>query len=644
MIVSKKWLDTFFREKLPPAQVLADTLLLHAFEIEGVEERNGDTILDIDVLPNRAHDSLSHRGVARELATLLNLPLREERYTPHAFDTKTKTFRLRDESNGACKRYIAVRLDGVRIGESPDWIKNRLETIGQRSINNLVDATNYVLFDLGQPLHVFDADKVVGGITVRFAREGEEMELLGGGTISLHPEDLVIADDEGPLALAGVKGGTKAEIDENTENIIIEAANFDPIRIRKTARRHKLATDASKRYENGITSELAWEGANAMLSLLEELAAKPSTTLWVNPQGFPYTEFYPEPEENAIISLRQEHVQKVLGFPISSQEIEEIFRKLRFRYVSEGDGTYRVVVPHERLDLRIPEDLIEEIGRIYGYDKIPVESLDSIPFDPQVNESFFREQELRNFFLERGFSELMNYTFTEEGELRVLNPLQADRNFLRAEMEDGMEEALEKNTRYADFMNLRRIRVFEFDHIHRKDSEETYVSFAIRNVSKREKKEFGTEEEQREALKEELRRFCRNEEIPFQDFEKGTSFPLSACRIELPEDLRSLLEGRSYSDSDVFHPISPFPYIRRDVSFWAPEGMGEEAFLKAVNELSLENLKRVYHTDEFTKEGRTSHTFSLFFQAPDRTLTDEEVNRETDKVYNWLREQGAEVR
>ena len=260
MLISYNWLQTYFKEKLPPADKVAEVLIFHSFEIESVEKHSDDFIFDVKVLPDRAHDCLSHRGVARELSVHLGTKVVEDKKPlgvsggkpkrPLSINVKEPTF---------CLRYTSLLIEGIKIGPSPGWLKSRLESIGQKSINNVVDATNLVMFDLGQPLHAFDADKVKGGIEVRMAKDGEKITTLGGKEITLEKDILVIADDEAPLAIAGIKGGNKAEVDAGTKNIILEAANFSPVSVRKTSKRLGIQTDSSKRFENELSPETAKE-------------------------------------------------------------------------------------------------------------------------------------------------------------------------------------------------------------------------------------------------------------------------------------------------------------------------------------------------------------------------------------------------
>ena len=261
MKYSYTWLQEHLAQPLPSVEELARTITIKAFEVEGMEKfaATNDTVLDIKVLPDRAHDALAHRGMAREIAALFGSKRKEREMKTHERDEQVAAVRVEVEEKELCPRYIGVRVDGVEIGPSPEWLQTKLASIGQRSINNIVDLTNFILFDLGQPMHAFDAAKVVGGITVRLAKTGEQMTTLDGKALTLDGTELVIADDEGVLALAGVKGGKKAEVDSTTTAIIFECANFDATATRKTSTKHNIKTDASKRYENGMTSELAGE-------------------------------------------------------------------------------------------------------------------------------------------------------------------------------------------------------------------------------------------------------------------------------------------------------------------------------------------------------------------------------------------------
>jgi phenylalanyl-tRNA synthetase beta chain len=280
MKVSRAWLNTFFDTELPSAEKLSEALTFHAFEIDGVDEKDKDSILDVKVTANRGHDCLSHRGIAKELSAILKLPFTKDPMAKQpTLLPQTDAVSVTLEDPALSPRYIAGYIKGVKVGPSPEWLQKHLETLGQRSINNVVDATNFVMFNLGQPLHAFDADKLTQKenkfhIVVRKARVGEKMHALDGKEYTFTDSMLVIADGnvDAPIGVAGVKGGTAAGVSEETKDIIIESANFNSISVRKTAAALKLRTDASARFEQGLSPELAAYGMQSVAELIQQLA------------------------------------------------------------------------------------------------------------------------------------------------------------------------------------------------------------------------------------------------------------------------------------------------------------------------------------------------------------------------------------
>ncbi len=308
MLISYRWLSTYFKDPLPAPRDLADVITMHAYAVDRVYEQGGDTILDIDVLPNRAPDSLSHRGVAKEVAALLQKELvLPARFLPEKL-SEHEGINIKIENLYECGRYVGRVIHGVKIGPSPDWLVERLTAVGQKSINNIVDITNYILLDMGQPMHAFDLDKISGKeISVRKAKDGEHISTLDGKDVVLTSTMLVIADTEGPLAIAGVKGGKKAEITSETKSIVLEAAHFNSVSVRKTARSTGILTDSSKRFENGITPELAGYAMDEASALIYEIfpEAQVSPTidqyLW---KPNPYTTGLSTAEANAILGTK----------------------------------------------------------------------------------------------------------------------------------------------------------------------------------------------------------------------------------------------------------------------------------------------------------------------------------------------------
>lgn len=637
MLISKKWLQSYFVNELSSMQKIADTLLLHSFEIEGLSEVNGDWVLDIDVLPNRAHDCLCHEGVAFEIAGLLELELLHERYTSFSeIQTLDEKVSIVIENKKQCKRYLATLVKNVEVRESPEWLKNRLISMGQKPINALVDATNYIMFDVGQPMHVFDADKVSGGITIRSARAGEVMTTLSGEDLELLESDLIIADDKKILALAGVKGGNSAEVDKNTKNIIIESANFDSLTTRKTARRVKILTDASKRYENEITSEKSSFAMSYMLSLILEIASTDALEIGV------ISDAYPELEVNHRLEFTRDHTARLLGFDVTESEINEILKRFKYIYTVES-GEYIVTIPNERIDLRIPEDMIEEIGRIYGYHNIPVKSLDDYDFNPEVNKTFYVAQKLRNYFIENGFTEIMNYTFVKKGGVELFNPVASDKKALRKSLSQQMEISIEKNTKLADFIGVDQILNFEIDVVHGKNSEEVTCCFGINTLSKKSRKKYGNEDAQIETYLSEIAEMFSVEKIDFKRDGNVVSFNIKQCELGADDVYADILKSVTYSNDAVFADISVYQHMKRDISFWAEES-DVMVFENAINNAGADFLKKVFLFDEFEKDGRTSYAFSMIFQSNERTLTDTEVDVDMKKINLTVENLGGEIR
>ena len=381
MKISYNWLKWYIPE-VPSPEKLTDIFNYHLCEMESLEKLpDGDVVFDLKILPNRAHDLLSHQGVARELASLLNIkfidptPKYKIPSPPYGGGVpkgRGGDLKIKIESN-KCRRYMGRIIGNVKVGPSPEWVVKHLESIGQRSINNIVDAANIVMFDCGQPTHCFDADKTENMIITREAKDGEEMTTLDSKEVKFKNSNMVIADNKNVLAIAGIKGGKIAEVDQNTKNIILECANFDPVSVRKTAQALNIVTDAKKRFENDLSPELAPYAMRELSALILEMC----------PEAIfeDVVDVYQQKQEEKKLSFSVEKISKILGLKVSVAEVEDILKRYNFKYeflpllnkervgVRSGD-CFEIIVPSLRLDLVIEEDMAEEIGRIIGYDKV----------------------------------------------------------------------------------------------------------------------------------------------------------------------------------------------------------------------------------------------------------------------------------
>jgi phenylalanyl-tRNA synthetase beta chain len=369
----------------------------------------GDVILDLDVTPNRV-DCFSLTGVAREVSALLDEPLTLPAAT---YDENgppaSSLIEIEVADPDLCPRYTASIVQGLTIGPSPKWLRDRLTAAGLRSINNVVDVTNYVMLEWGQPLHAFDYDKVRGGkIIVRRAGEQEPMTLLDGSEHHLASTNLVIADTKGPIGVAGVMGGANSEVTPETRNIVLESANFQPLSVRRTARSLKMLTDAAHRFERGLPCELTVPAVRRATQLLLETAGGTAAKGLID--------VYPAPAAPTVVRLTQSEVRRILGIAPTLDEMTALLERVGCTVTRAGDEL-RVSPPLQRTDLNLPADLCEEIARMIGYDALPSTLPMGEPPEPTINEEWLWKETLRETLAGLGLSEIVSYALTSRERL-----------------------------------------------------------------------------------------------------------------------------------------------------------------------------------------------------------------------------------
>ena len=600
-------MQTYFDEPLPEATALAEALTFHAFEIEEIVQVENDEVLDVKVTANRGHDCLCHRGIAKELSAILNIPIKQDPLRTVLTPIQpTETISIEIVEPTLCLRYVAGLVKNITVGPSPDWLRGRLEAIGQKSINNVVDATNYVMFGLGQPLHAFDAGKLVLSdqlsasgeiseyrIQIRKARGGEKIVTLDNKEYELPGATLLIVDgnSDTPIGIAGVKGGMPASITFETTDIIIESASFEGASVRKAAQALKLRTDASARFEQVISPALAAYGMRAVVDLIVEVARG---------EVVGFHEAYPTPLPPVQVMVSTSRINMTLGTSLSDADVIDALRRLDLSHI-QSEENFVVHVPFERLDLVITEDLIEEVGRIVGYDKVPATHLSPFAGAPAINETFRAAESVREDLIARGYSEVYTSVFADSGERIVLNKVDGMRPYLRANLIDGLSEALQKNARNKDFLGTSETKLFEIGTIWSGGGEEIVVGM-VADGQKAEQK-------------------------TLEAHTKSGSY-----------------ENLPFSVATRFVPFSRYPFIVRDVALWTPAGMDPEEVLRLIKEEAGDLLVRISLFDTFQKEDRISLAFRLIFQSLDRTLTDIEVHAIMEKVYALLRAKGLEIR
>lgn len=651
MRISHKWLQTFFKKPLPSSEKIAELLTFHIFEVEGIEKKASDDVLDIKVLPDRAGYCLSHEGIARELSALISdnefLP-RQPGEIGSSKDVLIAGIAI--EAKDVCHKFYSLNIIGLSEKSSPKWLQDKLEVVGQRSINLLVDLTNFVMLDIGRPLHVFDGQKVKGTIMARYAKEGEKIALLGGKELVLDSSVVVLSDDESALDIANIKGGTKAEMDHFSTHVILVALNMDSKYIRRTSAKLGVKTDSSKRFENGVDENLAERAIAHFAALLSE---EDQEAMFSDIEVVGNTKIHARR-----IDVSPKFITEKLGRDISHEEILACLQRGSIRARQEGD-VIAVYPESYRSDLNIPEDIVDEVGRLYGYDNIdPI--LPSISAKVEINNSIAWRNTVRNFLINKEYSEIYSYTLRDKGEVEIANPLAEDKKFYRSDLQTAMEEKLRDNVYYADLLGLGKIKLFEFGHVFKAGRE--YMSLSIGVAYKKAKKGERVNDDVK-IIRDEL-------------FEHIGSPATSLCTVDdtggiisignkhigiinnidgiMEIDFDALIENlpkfdnrvelELSKDHNVFKPFSPYPFIVRDVAVFAPSDVQSEDVFTIISRNAGELMVRHELFDVFNKGDQTSYAYRLVFQSFEKTLTDEEINRIMDQVYDALKAKGWTIR
>jgi phenylalanyl-tRNA synthetase beta chain len=597
----------------------------------------GEEVIEAETSFNRP-DLLSIYGIAREVAAVFDAELwpMPGREPDRPVDPEPVEVRVDDPAG--CPRYIGRLFRGARIGPSPEWLKARLSAAGQRPISNAVDITNYVMLALGSPLHAFDRSRLAQGrIIVRRAQPGEELRTLDGELRKLDPSDLVIADPQRAVALAGIMGGEETELADDTSEILLEAANFEPVGIMRSSERLALRTEGSNRWEKGVDPYTAEQSAIYATELLVELA-KARYAGEIDVQG----DMQPAP----VTSLRPERTDAVAGLEIPPIEQGQILERLGFE-VEEGTGV--VTVPTWRArDVTREVDVIEEVIRVHGLEQVPF----TLPLRREMFGRLTEEQRLRRVIEDvlagAGLSEAYTTSFAAEGPVRIVNPMHAAQAALRATLLDGLVEVAERNVHAGN----ERIRLFEIARVYLPD-ERLRVGAILEGGFPSAK---GVLETLYEALRVPLR--IERAQEPFlhpgksAHTDAGWFGELHPARLEgswgvFELDLPTLLAG--VEPVPAYEDVITFPPVREDIAVVVgedvPAGDLVEAALAAAGaELREARVFDVYRGQQ-VGEGKKSVALALVFQSPERTLSDEDAAALRGKIMAALADRfGAELR
>ncbi len=686
MKFSFNWLKEYLDFNLSPEK-LAEILTLHSFEAGVIKKLKNDTVLDIDILPNRFSDASSHWGIAREIKALL-LMLYEKKYSLKepkiALNKKSKqSLAVEIENPILSPRYSVAFIENIKVGPSPKWLKEKLSACGVGSINNIVDVTNFVMLELGQPIHAFDFDKINGKIIVRKAHQGEEMETLDGKKRILDKEILVIADEDSVLALAGIKGGKKAEITNKTKNILLESAYFERRQIYLSAKKLKIESDAARRFSAGFDNQLSFHALlRAVYLSVRETGGKFEDWSDIN--------FCEEKTKKIKLSLVK--TEQFIGKKIPTDKIKKILIALGCQVEQLNQDELKVTVPSFRKDLEISEDLVEEIARIEGYGNILscLPSLPLAPVNPQAEE--ISQEKIRNILRGAGFSEVYNYSFISDKLVKGLeknsknwlylkNPISERFAILRPSLLGGLLDNVKQNLKYN-----KDIRLFEIGKVF-------YVANQKVNGKKNiVSKNFISENNrlclvlslthddslfELKGMVELILRGLGVNNFWFKEaIEENISFSQTTLAdIKIDEetighlgkisslllDLIGLKQGAvgAFLDMDKllhfsqeeyqYQPPSKYPAVLRDLSILVNHKTKFSEILNVIESLNIKFLQDVDLFDIYEGENlsgrRKSLTFHIIYQSKERTLSDNEVNAEHRKIEKALEKRlGATIR
>src|SRR5438067_7612289 len=414
-----------------------------------------DTILEVEITPNRG-DLLSHYGLAREIAALVGSSRCDDRGRRSAPSLPLKKNGVTISAPTECPFYSARRIDNIKVGPSPGWLRTRLEEVGLRSINNIVDITNFVMLEFGQPLHAFDADKLKGGINVRLATAGEKFLALDGKTYSLGERDLVIADDARAVGIAGVMGGEDTGVTESTTTLLLESAFFDPASVRRTARTLNLPSDASYRFERRVDPGMILPSSQRVTELIREIANGNSANEIAIAGELPAA-----PSD---VSLRYERCNRLIGLPIPRERVDEILERFGLKKASAGTDEAAWHIPSSRSDLQREADLIEEVVRVFGIERVPLRDRSRFTTESAADRAYDFESALRQRLVARGIFEARTSALLPRqaglfgtAAIELRNPLSEDHVALRPTLLSGLVDVLSRNVRNG----ASSIRLFE---------------------------------------------------------------------------------------------------------------------------------------------------------------------------------------
>ncbi len=678
MRLSYDWLKDYVDVKLSPEK-LAELLTMAGLCVDSVHQKGDDSILEIEITSNRP-DWLSYIGVAREVAALSGKKLKIPN-TAAVTCGSTRSHRgggtgeprvtVKVEDNKLCPRYTARVIRNVRVGESPKWLKDRLEAVGLRSVNNIVDITNFCLFETGEPMHAFDLDRLGGrSIVVRRAAKSEKIKTIDGVERTLDNDALVIADDKYPVAIAGVMGGQYTEVSAQTKNILLEAAYFDPISVRRTSRRLALSTDSSYRFERKVDIENIVRASCRAAGLILDLAGGEAGELIDIGKRQPALKK---------INLRLERLNKIIGINISPARVKSILTSLGVKVSSASKGLLGLKPPDFRYDLQSEIDMIEEVARIYGYENIPetippvLEAGNRLPPDTAI------DRNMRGLLVNLGLYEIITYSLLSkktldltgisgESAISIRNPLSNEQEMMRPTLIAGMLSSMRWNIN----RKLKDLKFFELGRAYFKETDGSFAEKRHLAIGVTGQIHDGWIGRPRAATLFDLKGIVETlfAQVGVKSFSvketQNDTFSSSCASIEvegLAVGVMGQVDPKVLHNFDIKEPVyaaeidcaalvkhissvkkikeSPkFPSVIRDISIVADKNIQNAEIISIINGASGDILNNAVLVDRYSggqiPEGKIGLTYRLEYRDPDKTLQDPDVQAVHSRIISAL--------
>ena len=622
--------------------------------------------LDIDLTPNRG-DCFSHLGVAREISILENIKLKEEKVTSKFLDEKTN-IKVSIEDEKACSRYACRVVKNVKVSESPPWLKDKLQAIGQKSINNIVDAANYTLFHLGHPMHTFDLDKISNSkITIKKTTKEQSVKCLDGVDRDIKKEHLLICDEKKPIAIAGIMGLENSSVTAETENILIESAYFDPVTIRRGAKILDLSTDASKRFERDTDIDAIIYSLNFLSKLIQEVSGGEVCNELIDE--------YPNEKLKSIVQFDLDECNSLLGTSIEEVDAINILEKLSID-IENTNNQILCTIPSYRNDLERPVDLYEEIARVYGYDNIDVTDTFTCSYSTILDDSNHINKYLSRILSTNGFNEHYsnslysdkeNLLFSKKMDVEISNPLSSDMKYLRNSIIPGLLNAVSFNINHGN----KNFKLFEMGAIHKNiidKKEKKYIQENSLGISwcslvKKDWKNSGILD--LFDIKGEIVSIFKLLGLPISFNEKngvleifssnkkighllfGESIALKALKsntnayfAEINVDTISKIYNENLKKDTIELP-SPYPTVERDISILISKDIEYQDISASITSSAGSLLKEIslfdLYVDKKISKDKHSLSISLLFSSKGRTLKDDEIDEVMNRILKELK-------